>query len=49
VRPEDTRGLGFTNVRDAGIYGNATMLMPFNSSAKKRYEDSRGVIDEIND
>jgi len=25
------------------------MLMPFNSSAKKRYEDSRGVIDEIND
>ena len=49
VSADDSRGLGYTNIRGAGLYGIDTMKLPFKGSNKKRYHESRESLDEIND
>lgn len=39
--------LGFTNVRDAVLYGEATLALPVTSATRDRYSDAATALDEI--
>jgi uncharacterized repeat protein (TIGR01451 family) len=41
-------GLGLTNVREAALYGQATLALPVGSSTLDRYKATTTVLDEIN-
>jgi len=39
--------LGFTTVRDAVLYGEATLAFPVTSANRDRYADAASALDEI--
>lgn len=43
-----TARLGLTNVRDAVLYAQATLLLPVDSANRARYSDATTVLEEIN-
>jgi uncharacterized repeat protein (TIGR01451 family) len=48
VRSKLASKLTVTNVRDAALYGIATLILPVNNATKGRYSDATTLIDEIN-
>jgi uncharacterized repeat protein (TIGR01451 family) len=49
VASEESTALGLANVRDAVLYARATLALPFDSTTKKRYNDSIELLEAIND
>jgi len=43
-----TARLGLTNVRDAVLYAQATLLLPVTSANRPRFSDATTVLDQIN-
>jgi hypothetical protein len=43
-----TTRLGLTNVRDAVLYAQATLLLPVQSANRARYSDATNVLEDIN-
>ena len=43
-----TTRLALTNVRDAVLYAQATLLLPVQSANRARYSDATNVLEDIN-
>lgn len=48
IESRTTNRLGLVNVRDAGLFAQATLGMPYNRQTQDRYSDITTVLDEIN-